>query len=41
MLEELKEVLSNLYINYGLTNDILRLSQIIDILIYQEMKEGR
>ena len=38
MLEELKEILSNLYAEYGLNNDILRLSQVIDILIYQEMK---
>lgn len=38
MLDELKEILSNLYMQHGLTNDVLRLSQVIDILIYQEMK---
>lgn len=38
MLDELKSILSNLYAQYGLTNDVLRLSQVIDILIYQEMK---
>lgn len=38
MLEELKEILSNLYAQYGLTDDTLRLSQLIDILIYQELK---
>lgn len=38
MLEELKEILSNLYAQYGLTDDTLRLSQLLDKLIYQEMK---
>lgn len=38
MLDELKSILSNLYAQHGLTNDVLRLSQVIDILIYQEMK---
>ena len=38
MLDELKSILSNLYTQHGLTDDILRLSQVIDILIYQEMK---
>lgn len=38
MLEELQAILSNLYAQHGLTNDVLRLSQVIDILIYQEMK---
>ena len=38
MLDELKEILSNLYTQYGLTDETLRLSQVIDILIYQEMK---
>ena len=38
MLEELKSILSNLYAQYGLTDDTLRLSQLIDILIYQELK---
>ena len=36
MLDELKEILSNLYMQYGLNNDILRLSQLIDELIYKE-----
>ena len=38
MLEELKEILSSLYCQLGLTDDILRLSQVIDELINQEMK---
>ena len=38
MLDELKSILSNLYMQHGLTDDVLRLSQVIDILIYQEMK---
>lgn len=38
MLEELKEILNNLYAQYGLTDDTLRLSQVLDKLIYQEMK---
>ena len=38
MLDELKEILSSLYCQLGLTDDILRLSQVIDELIYQEMK---
>lgn len=38
MLDELKEILSNLYAQYGLTKDTLRLSQLIDRLIYEEMK---
>lgn len=33
-----EEILSNLYAQHGLTSDILRLSQVIDILIYQEMR---
>ena len=40
MLEELKEILGNLYSSCGLNNDILRLSQLIDILVYQEMQRG-
>lgn len=41
MLEELKQILSNLYASHGLTEDIIRLSQVIDILIYQEqIKRG-
>lgn len=38
MLEELQTILSNLYAQYGLTDDTLRLSQLLDKLIYQEMK---
>ena len=38
MLEDLKEILSNLYTQYGLTDDTLRLSQVLDKLIYQSMK---
>ena len=38
MLDELKDILSSLYCQLGLTEDILRLSQVIDELIYQEMK---
>ena len=38
MLEELQAILSNLYVQYGLTDDTLRLSQLIDRLIYQEIK---
>lgn len=36
MLYELKDILSSLYMRYGLTDDTLRLSQLIDKLIYQE-----
>ena len=38
MLEELKTILSNLYAKYGLTEETLELSQLIDKLINQEMK---
>lgn len=38
ILDELKSILSNLYATHGLNNEILRLSKVIDILIYQEMK---
>lgn len=38
MLEELQSILSNLYAQYGLTGEVLRLSQLLDILIYQEIK---
>ena len=38
MLDELKEILSSLYCQLVLTDDILRLSQVIDELINQEMK---
>lgn len=38
MLEELKEILSSLYYRLGLTEETLRLSQLVDKLINQEMK---
>lgn len=38
MLDELKEILSSLYCQLGLTDDVLRLSEVIDELINQEMK---
>lgn len=38
MLEELQSILSDLYYEYGLTEQTLRLSQVLDKLIYQEMK---
>lgn len=42
MLDELKIILSDLYSQYGLTESILRLSQLIDGLVYQEqVKRGQ
>ena len=38
MLDKLKDILSSLYCQLGLTEDVLRLSQVIDELINQEMK---
>ena len=38
MLEELKTILNNLYAKYGLTDETLELSRLIDELINQEMK---
>ena len=38
MLEELRKILNSLYAKYGLTQEILMLSQLIDKLINQEMK---
>ena len=38
LLEELKTILNNLYAKYGLTEETLELSQLIDKLINQEMK---
>lgn len=38
MLDELKEILSSLYCQLGLTEDVLRLSEVIDELINQEMR---
>ena len=38
LLEQLKMILSKLYAKYGLTEETLELSQLIDELINQEMK---
>ena len=38
MLEELSEILAILFIKQGLTPEVIRLSQVIDKLINQEMK---
>ena len=38
LLEQLREILNSLYAKYGLTQEILMLSQLIDKLINQEMK---
>ena len=38
MLEELSEILAILFIKQGLTPEVIRLSQVIDELINQEMK---
>lgn len=38
MLDELKEILGELYAKYGLTHEVVKLSQTIDTLINQEMK---
>ena len=38
LLDRLKEILSNLYAKYGLTSEVVRLSEVIDELINQEMK---
>ena len=38
LLEQLKTILSELYAKYGLTEDTLKLSRLIDELINQEMK---
>ena len=37
LLEELKDILSNLYAEHGLTQETLRLSQVVDLLINEEM----
>lgn len=37
MLDELKQILGNLYSKYGLIDDVLRLSQFIDKLIVGEI----
>ena len=38
LLEELSEILAILFIKQGLTQEVIRLSQVIDKLINQEMK---
>ena len=38
MLDELKDILNSLYCQYGATDDIVRLSQLIDRLINQEQQ---
>ena len=38
MLNELKDILNKLYLQYGATDDIVRLSQVIDKLINQEQQ---
>ena len=38
MLDELKDILNRLYIRYGATDDIVRLSQLLDRLINQEQQ---
>lgn len=40
MLEEFKKILGELYVKHGLTDEIIRLSQAIDILVNKEMKIG-
>ena len=38
MLYELRDILNRLYLRYGLTHEIIELSQILDELIKQEQK---
>ena len=38
ILEQLREILNSLYVKYGLTSEVVRLSEVIDKLINQEMK---
>ena len=38
MLDELKDILGKLFIRYGLTKEVIRLSQVIDTLINKEMR---
>ena len=38
MLDELKDILNKLYLQYGASDDIVRLSQLLDRLINQEQK---
>lgn len=41
MLEELQTILSNLYVQYGLTDDTLKLSQVLDVLINNEIRKNK
>ncbi|MDY3374055.1 MAG: Spo0E family sporulation regulatory protein-aspartic acid phosphatase [Terrisporobacter othiniensis] len=41
MLEELKQILNNLYVKYGLIDDIIKLSQFIDKLIVGEINGSK
>ena len=38
MLDELKAILGKLFIKYGLTSEVVRLSEVIDTLINKEMR---
>ena len=38
MLYELRDILNRLYLRYGLTQEIIELSQVIDKLINQEQQ---
>lgn len=38
MLEELKDILAELFYQYGLTSEVVRLSEVIDTLINKEMR---
>ena len=40
LLNRLKEILSSLYIQLGLTEDVIKLSQVIDILIMENMSNN-
>lgn len=40
ILNSLKEILNNLYSQLGLTEDIIKLSQVIDILILENMSNN-
>ena len=37
-LDELKDILGELFIKYGLTSEVVRLSEVIDELINKEMR---
>ena len=38
ILEQLREILNSLYVKYGLTSEVVRLSEVIDTLINKEMR---